>query len=255
MTDLQNPLFIHPSDNSGMNLCAIQLVGENYRRWSRSFTKALSVKNKLWLIDGSIARSTENALQWDRCNDMVCSWLLNTVSKDIYNTIDEYDIARDMWLDLEESYGQKNGPLIFEIKREIHECRQDDSELTEYFTKLKGLWRRQSVIVPSIKCKCGKCECDLQKQAEESDLENKLMTFLMGLHERYDGARRQMLMTTPLPSPSTAHSLLLQGDQGKTFSEKIIVKPDPTATTALVAKQEEDKQKRHALSVRQDENR
>lgn len=50
---------------------------------------------------------------------MVCSWLLNTFSKDIYVTLDEFDLAKEMWEDLEESFGQQNGPLIFQLKKDI----------------------------------------------------------------------------------------------------------------------------------------
>lgn len=49
--NLQNPLFIHPSDNSGMVLTTIQLTGDNYRHWSKAVRKALSVKNKLGFIE------------------------------------------------------------------------------------------------------------------------------------------------------------------------------------------------------------
>lgn len=89
-------------------------------------------------MDGTQAETPENSHMWRRCNDMVCSWILNTVSKEIYATIDEFDTAREMWIDLEETYGQRNGPLIFQIKKEVQDCNQEETTISDYFTKLKG---------------------------------------------------------------------------------------------------------------------
>ena len=48
---------------------------------------ALSVKNKLGFIDGSIQKPEGNDLNllqsWTRNNNMVISWILNSVSKEI----------------------------------------------------------------------------------------------------------------------------------------------------------------------------
>lgn len=211
----QGHLYIHPSDNSGVAPSVITLTGDNYRRWKISMLKALSVKNKLWLVDGYYERTTENAMQWDKCNDVVSARILNTGSKEIYTTIEEYEVAAKMWKDLDESFGQRNTSLIFQLNQETEECRQGNQSLTEYFTKLKGLWQQLYVLITPITCKCNKCECNLAKQAEAASQEDKLLKFLMGLNSVYDNARRQLLLTTPLPSPSAAHSLLLQEELGK----------------------------------------
>lgn len=226
--DLQNPLFIHPSDNSGMVLTTIQLTGENYRRWKKSVTKSLSVKNKLGFVDGSVVHSVENSYQWNRCNDLVCSWILNSVSKEIYATLDEFDTAKQMWDDLEESYGQRNGPLIFQIKKELQQCDQKALSVTDYFTQLKGYWQQLSGLVPPIRCKCGKCECNLNVQLENAENEEKLMKFLMGLNEHFAAARRQFLLTTPMPTAGYVHSLLVQDEVGSKLTEDDS-KPEVTA--------------------------
>lgn len=41
------------------------------------------------------------------------------------------------------------------------------------------------------------------------------MTFLMGLSDKYDNGRRQILLTVSLSSTSTTHSLLLQDDMSR----------------------------------------
>ena len=51
-------LFLHPSDHPGLILVAKLLEGDNYGQWSRSMKIALSAKNKLGFIDGTIKMHT-----------------------------------------------------------------------------------------------------------------------------------------------------------------------------------------------------
>lgn len=56
---IDNPLssyFLHHYDSPGLVLLSQSLTGENYASWSRAMKIALSVKNKLAFIDGSIAK-------------------------------------------------------------------------------------------------------------------------------------------------------------------------------------------------------
>ncbi|KAH0706508.1 hypothetical protein KY289_011584 [Solanum tuberosum] len=52
--DYNHPLFLSPTDISGVSLISFQLLGvENYTLWSRFMTLALLRRNKIGLIDGS----------------------------------------------------------------------------------------------------------------------------------------------------------------------------------------------------------
>lgn len=47
---------------------------------------ALTAKNKIGLVDGTIAKpnsSDPKFASWRRCNTMILSWILNFVSKEI----------------------------------------------------------------------------------------------------------------------------------------------------------------------------
>ena len=77
---------------------------------------ALSVKNKLRFIDGSIpklASTDPNLSSWIRNNNIVISWILNSVSKEISASIIFYDYAYEIWFDLKDRFQQNNGPRIF----------------------------------------------------------------------------------------------------------------------------------------------
>ena len=77
------------------------------------------VKNKIGFIDGSILRpnGTDLALlnSWTRNNNIVMSWILNSVSKDISASILFSDSALEIWIDLRDRFQQSNGPRIFQL--------------------------------------------------------------------------------------------------------------------------------------------
>ncbi|GMJ02913.1 hypothetical protein HRI_003960500 [Hibiscus trionum] len=49
-----NPYYIHQSDNPGALLVTQPLGSDNYNSWKRSMFMALSTKNKIGFVDGSI---------------------------------------------------------------------------------------------------------------------------------------------------------------------------------------------------------
>ena len=67
---------------------------------------ALSMKNKLGFIDGTIPRLTPGDASllnaWVRNNNMVISWILNSVWKEISASVTYFESARDIWLNLKE---------------------------------------------------------------------------------------------------------------------------------------------------------
>lgn len=54
--DPLSPYFLHHSDNPWLSLVSQALTEDNYGSWSRAMLNALSVKNKLGFIDGSIVK-------------------------------------------------------------------------------------------------------------------------------------------------------------------------------------------------------
>ena len=54
--DPSSPLFLRSGDNPGIILVPQPLTGENYNTWSRSMLVALSAKNKMCFVDGSLSK-------------------------------------------------------------------------------------------------------------------------------------------------------------------------------------------------------
>ncbi|XP_068340257.1 uncharacterized protein [Pyrus communis] len=102
-TDILNPFVLHPFDQPGNILVSKTLQGDNYSTWSRAICISLSAKNKLGLVDGTIDPPVEIDKQfalWQRYNDMVLVWILNSVHEDIASSVSYYTSTTDVWADL-----------------------------------------------------------------------------------------------------------------------------------------------------------
>lgn len=84
----------------------------NYSTWSRSITISLNAKNTFEFLDGSIQRPDKHDAEyaaWTRCNDMIPSWILDVVSKEIAASIIYVQTAEEIWKELREHFSQGNG--------------------------------------------------------------------------------------------------------------------------------------------------
>ncbi|KAK4718078.1 hypothetical protein R3W88_016416 [Solanum pinnatisectum] len=89
-----HPLFLHPSDSPDTILVNTIFDGKIYGGWRRAVFIALSAKNKLGFVDGLIIE----------CIDMVISWLLNSHSKDIAESVLYSKTSRSIWKELEDRF-------------------------------------------------------------------------------------------------------------------------------------------------------
>ena len=168
---------------------------------------ALSAKNKLKFVDGSLPKPSSSAADysiWTRCNDMVSSWLLTSISKDLADSVLYIDTAAGIWKDLRDRYSQGNRPRIFQIQKSISSLTQGQSTVSSYFTKLKTLWEELSNYKHNPVCSCGAV-----KELSESYNEERIMQFLMGLNDSYSHIRGQILLADPLPTINKVFSLIL----------------------------------------------
>lgn len=56
-----------------------------------------SARNKLGLIDGFINEPSHEDRSWECANDMVISWLLNSMENDIEYSLLYYYSAKELW--------------------------------------------------------------------------------------------------------------------------------------------------------------
>ena len=111
-----DPLFIHPFHHPGQILVANTFCGEDFDSWKRTFLRALSSKNKVGFVDGSAEQPANDSPLlpfWKRCNDLVASWILNSLHKDISGNVLYCNTTTEMWEELVERFGQSNKAKLF----------------------------------------------------------------------------------------------------------------------------------------------
>jgi hypothetical protein len=141
--DSSNPLFLHHSDHPGLLLVSKRLNGDNYHSWCRAMRISLSAKNKTGFITGKIEEPDEESdpdehALWQRCNDMVLSWILNSLEPDLADSVLSCNTPRAIWEDLRERFSLGKAPHIFQIQRDIYRIEQGQMSISVYYTKLKG---------------------------------------------------------------------------------------------------------------------
>lgn len=120
-TSNTDPCVIHHSDNPATVLVTPLLTVDNYGSWSRAVTMALCAKNKFGFVDGTLIcpKKTDDISKWRRCNDMVASWILNSVSTEILPSILYAETAAQIWTNLKDRLSQSNAPKIYQLKQSI----------------------------------------------------------------------------------------------------------------------------------------
>ncbi|XP_016546143.1 uncharacterized protein LOC107846212 [Capsicum annuum] len=186
---------------------------ENYSLWYRSMKIALLGRNNLGIVDGAWKKERFHEkywYQWERCNAIVLSWLMNSVSLNLVSGIAYASDAHAVWTELKERFDKVDGSRSFNLHREIATLVQGASSISVYFSKLKDLWNEVEALVPLPSCNCNKSKHFLDHVQRQ-----KLYQFLMGLNDSYIQARSQILLMTPLPTINQAYSMLMSDESQK----------------------------------------
>ncbi|XP_060200605.1 uncharacterized protein LOC132628866 [Lycium barbarum] len=173
--DPSHPYHLTSSDAPGTNLINTTFDGRGVPGRRRSILIALSAKKKLGFINGSCKSPDMDSpefLQWSCYNDMVTAWLLNSLSKEIADSVMYLTSAKEIWDSLQQRFGKSDGTKLYHLQKEL-----------------------------SVKEKLAKSVQD-----------QRLIHFLMGLNDVYTQARESILMINPLPSMNIVYSLLLQDE-------------------------------------------
>ena len=127
--DSSSCYYLHPSDNPGALLVSEIFTGENYIAWSRSMAIALTVKNKIAFIDGSLTQPNTNNqslhMSWLRSNNLVLSWLMNSIAKEIRSSLLYFTTAFDIWEELRTRYLRSDGPRVFSLEKSLSSISQN----------------------------------------------------------------------------------------------------------------------------------
>ncbi|GKD90037.1 hypothetical protein Tco_1365544 [Tanacetum coccineum] len=100
--DVSNPLHLYPNDSAALTVMSVKLKGtENY--------------------------------QWDRVNDVVLGWILNSILEELFLGQIFSKRAKHVWEELKETYDKVDGSTTFSLHHKIHTLRQNGSSIADYY--------------------------------------------------------------------------------------------------------------------------
>ncbi|KAL9659613.1 hypothetical protein QQ045_024420 [Rhodiola kirilowii] len=207
-----DPLYVNSTENVAVSLVTQPLVGDkNYLNWRKSMEMALGIKMKLGFVRGEFPRPTDTyqAARWDKCNNVVLSWIINSVSPEIGSSLIHADNCMHAWEDLEERFFGSNDFTIFSIQHEIAMLMQDDKSIAQYYNKLVQLWGDEDALTEDIACELGS-RCKATRCSTDRKLRDRRMKFLLCLDEVYTTTRSNILQMRPSPSLKECYKQLIQ---------------------------------------------
>ncbi|XP_071695839.1 uncharacterized protein [Rutidosis leptorrhynchoides] len=197
--DFSDPLYLLANDTSGTPITTVKLKGtEIYNIWSKSMLLALSTKNKIGFIKGTVIFSTN---------------------------------ASDVWKELKETCDKIDTSIIYNLHHQINTLKQGDSTLPEYYHKLNTLWKQYDAMVslPICTCNAAAYTCAAATSHKDHVKMMKLMQFLMGLNDEYTSVRSNILLRDTVIDVKEAYAIISREESHKGISTDKIVKTQANA--------------------------
>lgn len=77
--------------------------------------------------------------QWEQCNNMIISWILNSLDPDITQSVIYSKTAKSLGDELNHRYGQSNGARMYEVQKDLSYVSQGSYDVGGYFNNVKRL--------------------------------------------------------------------------------------------------------------------
>lgn len=79
--DPRSVYYLHPSNNTGLKFVPTPFDGEGYGDWKQGMILALTSKNKIGFVDGTLQKpaTNPNFRAWIRCNRMIIGWFISNL--------------------------------------------------------------------------------------------------------------------------------------------------------------------------------
>ncbi|XP_072064542.1 uncharacterized protein [Arachis hypogaea] len=225
-----SPYYIHPSETPSTVLVSPPLTGDNYHQWSRAFSIALISKNKIGFLDGTIPTpATDDPLfpSWRRCNTLVSSWIFNSLSAPIAQSVIYFDYAEAIWEDLRNRFSQGDLLRVAELQEQIYGLKQESLSVTQYHTALRALWEEHDTYCPVKPYIC---------PARSYHDQNFIIRFLKGLDDYFTVVRSQILLIDPLPPESKVFNMVIQHERQLQGGASVLNEPI-SLTNAVITPQ------------------
>ncbi|XP_071708647.1 uncharacterized protein [Rutidosis leptorrhynchoides] len=196
---------------------------------------AITLINKLDFSDPLHATDATLQNQWDRCNSLVLSWILGSISDELYSGQIFSTNGTHVWNELKETYNKIAVSIIYNLHHKINSIKQNENSLSDYYHSLNSLWKQYDCMITGPACTCGNvCNCPAGEFVKEQNKVQKLMQFLMGLNDCYMSVRSNILLRDPLLDVKSAYAILSREESHRNINlkENVITK---SQTSAFIA--------------------
>ncbi|XP_038709691.1 uncharacterized protein LOC120004410 [Tripterygium wilfordii] len=221
-------------ETSHLPITTHKLEGHNYLQWSQSILMFIRGKENDDYITGDAAVPEPTAStykKWMAENSMVMTWLINSMTRDIGENFLAFDTAKEIWDTVKETFSDKeNTSEVVQIEGILHDVRQGDLTVTDYFNVLTRLWRQ----LDTFEIHNWKCTSDslLYKKIIEG---KRVYKFLLGLNKNLDEIRGRLMGTKPLPNLREAFSEVRREESRKKLMMSLPQHIHMTESSALAA--------------------
>ena len=129
---------------------SVRLNETNYARWSRTFMMSVSGhRRKHILLEDEPSEKLGKYVTWDEDNDIVMSWIMNSVETHIADGLIYYNTAKQMWDNLRDTYSQEtNVSRILQVEQELYNLQQGEQTLAQYYASVKAAFERLNAHRP-----------------------------------------------------------------------------------------------------------
>ncbi|KAK3031449.1 hypothetical protein RJ639_035272 [Escallonia herrerae] len=193
------------SEDSVILITKNKLTGHNYRQWAKSVMMFISRKGKDDYLTGAASPPRKDDLSfrmWKTENNMVMSWLINTMDNEIGQNFLFYDTAYEVWTVTKETYFDNDYRVeLFDIKGALHDLRQGEMSVTQYYNTLSCFWQQ----LDGFESLDWECPADASRYKKIIEKE-RIFKFLLGLDKSLDEVRGRILGAKPLPTIHEAFS-------------------------------------------------
>lgn len=148
---------------------------------------------------------------------MVATWLMNSVSKKIGQSLLFMSTAETIWKNLLARFKQDDAPRVYEIEQRLSSIQEGSMDISTYYTELVTLWEEYRNYVEIPVCTCGRYECNAASLWEKMHQKSRVTKFFMGLNEAYESTRRHILMLKPIPDIEDVFNMVAQDERQKTI--------------------------------------
>ncbi|KAM7480832.1 hypothetical protein LguiB_005415 [Lonicera macranthoides] len=184
---------------------SLVLNGTNYVQWSQAMTSFLKSRKSWRIVTGEVVKPTKKTDEtddkfndrlddWESKNGDIITWVRNTSISRIGQQIGRFTTGKEVWDFLKSRYTPKDLSHQYQLLTALHsKTQQPEQSIDDYLSDLQAIWDQLAQSEPTF------CEHDTEKFETYRD-NQRVITLLMGLHDKFEPVRAALLHRNPLPS-------------------------------------------------------